>query len=128
MDQWRHGQFSASELTNPAISGDTADPDLDGLSNLAEYSLGLSPKSADAANSLAAQIVNGRLSLTYPRRKKATDVSVVAEGSHDLHAWSSGAVEFVSKQDDGDLERITVRLATPPEQAPQGFLRLRTTR
>jgi hypothetical protein len=31
---WRQGFFTPAELANPAISGDTADPDFDGLSNL----------------------------------------------------------------------------------------------
>lgn len=127
IDQWRHNHFSSAELANPATSGDTADPDNDGLTNLSEYSLGLSPKSSDAG-ALALQMVDGRLTLTYPRRKKSTDISLIAEGSRDLSEWSSNAVEVISKRDDGNIEHIIVRLALPQEQVEHGFLRLKTTR
>jgi hypothetical protein len=40
---WRAGRFSPSELLNPAMSGDNADPDLDGHTNYQEY---LAPGSA----------------------------------------------------------------------------------
>ena len=41
--------FSASDLANLAISGESADPDGDSLTNLMEYALGGSPKVADSA-------------------------------------------------------------------------------
>ena len=44
-DAWRFINFTSLELTNPAISGDNADPDGDRLANLMEYALGLPPKS-----------------------------------------------------------------------------------
>jgi hypothetical protein len=33
-----------SELTNPTVSGDDADPDGDGIPNLLEYAFALNPK------------------------------------------------------------------------------------
>lgn len=41
--QWKTAQFSPSDASNPAVSGPTADPDLDGLTNETEYILGSSP-------------------------------------------------------------------------------------
>jgi hypothetical protein len=42
-DAWRFARFTPEELADPAISGDSADPDADGLSNLLEYALGAGP-------------------------------------------------------------------------------------
>lgn len=43
MEQWKAACFTASELDDPLISGDYADPDHDKMPNLMEYSLGSNP-------------------------------------------------------------------------------------
>src|SRR5437867_3780874 len=48
-DTWRKLRFSTNDLANAAISGDNADPDGDGISNLAEYAFGLEPVRADTS-------------------------------------------------------------------------------
>ncbi|RYG69856.1 hypothetical protein EON80_09010 [bacterium] len=125
IDNWRQSHFTESQLNDSSISGDTADPDKDGLSNLAEYALGLNPRGHDSSTIAVPGFDGDRLVMTYPRRKASTDVTLVAEGSSEMKTWSAGAVEFVSKVDEGETERITVRLAAP---AAQGFLRLRITK
>jgi len=45
-DAWRQQHFTAVELSNPSISGDTADPDGDGQTNRAEYDSGTLPRDA----------------------------------------------------------------------------------
>jgi hypothetical protein len=42
--EWQARHFTAAELADPAISGDTADPDNDGLVNLAEFNAGTDPR------------------------------------------------------------------------------------
>ena len=74
IDAWRKANFTAGELSNPAISGDLANPDGDSLANLMEYALGLAPKSVDA-NPLSPRIEADRLTITYTRSKSATDVA-----------------------------------------------------
>ncbi len=42
-EQWRQAYFTAEELANPAVSGDRADRDHDGMRNLDEYWAGTDP-------------------------------------------------------------------------------------
>ncbi|WP_165452412.1 carboxypeptidase regulatory-like domain-containing protein [Paenibacillus thalictri] len=42
-DDWRYIYFTAAQLADPAISGPTADPDHDGLTNYTEYVTGQDP-------------------------------------------------------------------------------------
>ncbi|MHA3772677.1 FAD-dependent oxidoreductase [Verrucomicrobiota bacterium sgz303538] len=129
IDAWRHTNFTATELANAAVSGETADPDSDGLSNLEEYALGLNPHVGDTSTVPTPQISADHLTLSYARLKSATDVNVVIEGSYDLTNWATtGVVERIAQDMDDNFERITVRLATPASQAGQGYLRLRVTR
>lgn len=86
---WRRQNFTATEQTNSLISGDTANPAGDGLPNLLDYALGLSPKVFNN-NPFRPFLSNGVFTLTYPQAKAATDVSLTVEWSPDLRNWFSG--------------------------------------
>jgi hypothetical protein len=128
IDAWRLATFTAAQLADPAISGDEADPDGDGIRNLTEYPLGLNPLARDAAAATTGWDGSGHLAITYFQRRSATDVTVLTEGSTDLRIWSAGAamVQEVSRVTQGDFDVVTVRLV--PLNPPSGFLRVRVTR
>jgi hypothetical protein len=130
IDAWRLNSFTAAELADPSISGDLADPDHDGLSNLMDYALGLPPKGPTAANRPYGSITNGYFTLTYTRAYAATDVSLVVEQSNDLVNWQSGPayLQQTSCVDEGATQRITVQLSAPVAGASASYLRLRVTR
>jgi hypothetical protein len=127
---WRRASFTPAELADPSISGDQADPDHDGLSNLMEYALGLPPKNPTTTNRPYASVTTGYLTLTYTRAKAATDVSVVVEQSNDLVTWHSGTnyVQQISLVDQGSTQLITAQTLVPVGASAANFVRLRATR
>lgn len=132
-DGWRVSRFTPGELTSPSVSGDTADPDADGRTNLLEYALGSEPKSADPdASSPVVGTEAGRITLAYTRpTSPPPDVSYAAEWSADLQTWTTGSavVEAVSSIDNGDgTTTVLVRSVTSLTTSPRQFLRLRVTR
>lgn len=130
VDAWRLANFTGTELTNSAISGDLADPDGDHYSNLTEYALGLPPKDGTPTNAPAIAIEGEYFVLTYTRSKSATDVSLTLEQSSDLVNWHSGPgyIEQMSVVDEGAVQRIKARLAPPVNDAGNSFLRLTVRR
>ncbi len=136
-DAWRHGRFSAAQLADPAVSGEAADPDGDGLANLLEYAFagepfvaGSVPAERRPTPGLAA---DGRLTLSYFHAAERPDISYVVEWTDDLASgvWQtgSGVVAEVSRVEIEGGEWVTVRAeAAPGEAAPRQFLRLRVTR
>ena len=51
---WKNTYFTPAQQADPDISGDAADPDLDGLNNLVEFSLNSNPMSGTVPASLPA--------------------------------------------------------------------------
>jgi len=128
-DAWRANRFTSGELGDSAISGDDADPDGDGVSNLWEYATGTDPHATSEPPRLAASLVEGEtptLSLTYRRLLLAHEVEYTLEDSADLTHWSPSVVE----RDDLGLNAdgtVTARVAAKLSQ-PGRFFRLKLTR
>lgn len=131
IQKWRTTFFTAGELQNPSMSGDTADPDQDGRSNLMEYALCSDPTVPDVAlapvdGGFAASGNERFLSLAYTRRKNASDLAVGVKVGIDLRAWSlPGATTIL---DNGFTESLVVRDSAPAGTAAKRFIRLETTR
>ena len=53
-EAWRKLRWGTIDLANPAMSGESADAEGDGIPNLAEYAHGGEPIRADAARSRSA--------------------------------------------------------------------------
>ncbi|MEI6083673.1 MAG: LamG-like jellyroll fold domain-containing protein [Verrucomicrobiota bacterium] len=129
-DAWRAGKFTLAELSNPAISGELADPDGDGLGNILEYALHLEPKTADASQTLQPAVdANGYLTLIYTRPVSAPDLTYAVEATGGVEGgWSpTGIVETVLSND-GTTKTIQARDAVAMTGQAKRFLRLRVTR
>jgi hypothetical protein len=121
-DAWRFSHFSPTELANPAISGETADPDGDDLDNLIEYALGLPPESADPSPAAAAEI-NGYLAITFNKSPIATDITWNAQVCGDFSNWQPAVI--VPHNDEGVF---TARDFILRNDADHRFIRLKITR
>jgi len=111
------------DLTDPALG---ADPDGDGLPNLVEYFMGLSPLDGASAATMPVDTTQpGEVSMQYRRSKNTQGVSGGVKWKNALTDanWSADGVtdEFVSNHDDHEVRRATAPVL-PGEM--RKFLRL----
>ena len=126
INNWLRANFTATQLTNSAISGDAADPADDGLPNLMKYALGLNPNLADA-NPFVAATSNGIFSVTFPQSTSASDVVLAFDWSTNLVNWISGAsvLPVLNVTDQGTNQIISIG---GNAASPAGFIRFRAMR
>jgi hypothetical protein len=136
---WRKEKFTAAEQANPAISGDLADPEGDGLTNLAEYALNLPPKASSTTGLPTCAIMNvggtNYLTLTFTRVKWATDLTYIVEADGDLAPpWQQidpllpqNQVSVLDDTPSFGLQTITVKDVVPAGAAPR-YMRLRISK
>jgi hypothetical protein len=133
---WRATNFTATELTNSAISGDSAAPAGDGVPNLMKYYSGLAPKMPALPHRLpqgrlALWIAGVRLAMSYDHDTTASDVLCVPEVSPDLLNWFSGPGYTTNGPPENlgnNLERLTAYDLVHAGAATQRFMRLRFQR
>lgn len=126
--------FTAAERANAAISGDTADPDGDGLGNLAEFAFNKNPRVGNNPNGVptTALVNNGGSfanEITFPRRLFTPGITYIVETSSDLTTWTQGATQGALGVSDGITQLVTFRDNTPLSLTdPKRFIRVRVTR
>jgi len=132
---WQQANFSPAELADPTISGDTADPDGDGIPNLAEYAFNTNPKIANTSGLPVMSTVNvgglDYLTLSYEQVLFNTDITCTVQVSGDLMTWNSGPgfTVLVSDVDHGDgTEAITARDTIPMSSSTERFIRVHISR
>ncbi len=89
---WRFAKFGANANV-PSISGDTANPAGDGISNLVKYALAMDPNSGATSPASSFSFVNGGWELNFKRNFLANDVTLTVEQSSDLIRWSSAMID-----------------------------------
>ena len=127
---WQGTHFPQAELTNATVSGAAADPDGDGMPNLAEYAFGHDPHVAEAGaiQSPTMQTDGGTnyLYVTHHRNHYASGITITYEASTDLTSWAEVTPETVSAtQIDAQKDLVTVRFVA---SGPSEFVRLRIHR
>jgi endonuclease I len=126
---WQGTHFSAAEVSNTLISGTTADPDGDGVPNLAKYALGHDPHTPQPAlQSLTMQTVGGTnfLYITHHRHHYLSGVTLTYQMSTNMVSWTDVTGEVVSNaQIDAVKDVVIVRF---PTSNPATFVRLKVHR
>jgi hypothetical protein len=130
---WRSTYFTPTEIGIPSISGDAADPNHNGISNLMEYALGLNPRSTGIVTGRPVRSSSGGyLTLSFNRQKVATDITYRVEATNDLTAawseiWSSSAHAYGGGANPSELVTVTDTTLMSASPTHRRFLRLKIT-
>jgi hypothetical protein len=148
LGQWKTKYFSAAQLADQSVSGNTADPRHIGLINLLAYAYNIDPLKGDPTALLSTgsgvprgdlrQLVNPATQraetyfvISFLRRRDSSDLIYSLDGSLGLPAWIGAAqangylVEAGKSQvGDGSVELVTYRSAKPvlAVDAPKKFI------
>ncbi len=138
-DVWKQARFGTN-AGSPAIAGDTADPDHNGISNLIEYALGAPAVNATSVPLPIPSYTGDYLSLTFTRPTTATDVTYTVQVSDDLVTWHNGSTYAPTgdtpsnayttetlHSTSGSMTTITVRDNAPTSSTTKHFIRLVVT-
>ena len=91
IESWRLTHFSS--IANSGAGADLADPDGDGLVNLAEYGFALDPKAPSTGVGATVRVNNGGyLEIQFTRNTERTDLSYTVQVSSDLVTWTPIAI------------------------------------
>ncbi|MDQ8190969.1 hypothetical protein [Roseibacillus persicicus] len=109
---WQESYFPGEN--DEAIVGPNADPDSDGIDNLAEYGLNSDPTDPSDQPAIVVSTDETELSISYPTVAAATDISYTVEWSTNLEDWFTAGVVEVLEPDpavDSDYPVIKAILA-----------------
>ena len=116
---WKNQHFTEAEQT-AGLAAESADPDFDGLWNLAEYALGTHPR--DFTATFVPTLDANGLTLIFTRPENLPDVIYAAESSDELGNWSPVPLEVITP---GDPETVRARDPLTTGDPSKRFLRLR---
>ena len=133
LEGWRQAKFTPAELMDISLSGNKADFESDGFSNLMEYALGTDPKKRVAPEFLPAlfyETFNSQqyLALRYRRPQNGRPgLNYIVQVGPNLGTWNSGpgftTESSIIPNADG-TEIVTVRSNTPATSQPTSYIRL----
>lgn len=134
LGDWRNQRFTADELLDAGISGNSADPDGDGMDNLLEYALVGDPINPDVR--LLPELVTVTdlggveyLGLRYRTRIGADDITYSLQSSVDLATWLpvNDSVSVESSDNGDGSQTVTMRLDQGINEDDRRFLRLQVS-
>jgi hypothetical protein len=130
---WLPGFFSAEELGQSDVSGPTADPDLDGVPNLAEFAFGTLPRTGTAVDPALPWVETissaaGKQRALFFKRPVTRVGQIVYQGewSSDLATWYPFGTQQVVSLDNG-FETVRIVDPQPPIIAPRRLYRVKVS-
>lgn len=123
---WQALHFSADELADPSVSGATANPSGDGLTNLLKYALGLDPHIPTVSPVDFAQTPTDWI-FTYSRPTSRPDLTYAVEVSTNLVNWTATGVTLQLASTDEEAGTQLWRGLYPRSGGATVFVRLRVT-
>jgi hypothetical protein len=122
---WSLQEFTDEQLADPAFGAATADPDHDGVANLAEFAMGGDPLVANPSIGLIGLwgAPPGSFAFTFRERKSLGDVQRLFESSTNLANWVEVTPSNLVTL--SNLPDVYVREAVFPEQYAGAYYRLR---
>jgi hypothetical protein len=128
MDSWMIEHFSAWERSQTSISGDGADPDMDGYDNLAEYLLGTDPRAFNSG-AVGWSKVGDNMIAAWTVRTDRGCVRMTIEESDNLADWKDlGGFDFDGTGPVGGVISGFLPYAPSVEERPRLFSRLKFAR
>lgn len=123
---WRLAQFNHLELEKPAISGSTATPADDGVSNLLKYAFGLDAKLPAMPGFLpwVSAVVEELPAFVHRERAGASDLYYQVEASTDLMNWNIPVMEVTRSAAVAGWISVSTR-AILPDNPQRTFYRAR---
>ena len=125
-DLWGQQHFTVQERTDPLVSGETADPDHDGIMNLVEFALLLDPRNPDREGLPQAGFVVDQddlfVTLTFRKRQGVSGLSYRIDSSDDLENWRTQVVQEVLLTSDAEKDVVMVLLPVTSDE--RKFIRL----
>lgn len=119
-EAWVAATFTELQI-NAGESAMTADPDKDGLTNLAEYALGGQPYAFTSQPAVSSDATS--MSITFQRPAWIGDVIYQAEACADFTAWNALTLEVLNPGADPETVRAIYTLPVP--KPGKSFVRLR---
>jgi fibronectin-binding autotransporter adhesin len=120
MERWVETSFTPVQIL-AGEAAPAADPDHDGLTNLAEYALGGNPSAFTPQPSVT--FAETSISITFQRPANIGDVAYHAEAGESVTTWEQLTLEVLNPGSDPEIVRAT-RVLPEPRPA-RNFLRLR---
>jgi hypothetical protein len=124
---WLQANFGA-DWSNPAIAGDNADPDGDGVANLLERAFGGNPDVSEAGILPVPDPAPAPLSILYRKAVAASDLILTIQESQTLlpASWQTATGTETTVSDNGTVQ--TIRFTAASGGPGRKFLRLHVSR
>ena len=123
---WLSQFFDSQALEDLSLTGPSADPDHDGIRNLAEYAFGQNPSVANKSANIQLREEGGTtVSIAYNRARELNDLLVTYEGSSGLGDWVPLAVLAITVDPiDASSESVDIDLVWPFQTPNSKFVRV----